>query len=92
MADEIMGYADIKERIADITAAVADDGLTLDEALDLYEEAVDLGSKASAAINDAITVSNEQAHADDADEAAADEAAADVVTDAAAVPEAPDTK
>ena len=90
MADETMTYADIKERIAGITAAVADEDLSLDEVLDLYEEAVDLGSKASAAINDAITISNEQAHAAAAEEAdGADEGDAPA---AEAVAEAPAEK
>ena len=40
-------FASVKERLSQIAEAVDDEGLSLDAALDLYEEAVALGLKAS---------------------------------------------
>ena len=41
------GFAAVKDRLAQIADAVDDESLSLDEVLDLYEEAVALGFKAS---------------------------------------------
>lgn len=76
-------YADIKDRLAEIAEAVGAEDMALDEALDLYEEALDLGSQVSTAINDLITVSNEQAAAEAAAEVAAEAAAEAAASDAA---------
>lgn len=40
-------FESIKSRLEDITRLVGDDSMSLDEALDLYEEAVNLGLLAS---------------------------------------------
>lgn len=40
-------FASAKDRLAEIAEAVEDENLSLDEALDLYEEAVALGLKVS---------------------------------------------
>ena len=50
MSDDKRQTADfksVKERLAEIADAVEDENLTLDDALDLYEEAVALGLQAS---------------------------------------------
>lgn len=41
------GYSDLKTRLDQIVDAVSDENLPLEEALDLYEEAVGLGLQAS---------------------------------------------
>ena len=41
------GFESVKARLAEIAEAVDDEGLSLDDALDLYEEAVALGLQAS---------------------------------------------
>ena len=40
-------FTDIKERLDEIVQAVSDDGMSLDDALALYEEAVKLGMRVS---------------------------------------------
>lgn len=40
-------FTDIKERLDEIVQAVSDDGMPLDDALALYEEAVKLGMRVS---------------------------------------------
>lgn len=48
-ADEQMrsGFAAIRDRLDEIAAQVRDDAMPLDAALDLYDEAVKLGMKAT---------------------------------------------
>lgn len=50
----VESYAQIKDRLREITKLVADDELPLEEALDLYEEAVSLGSQVSSLIRSDI--------------------------------------
>lgn len=50
----IESYAQIKERLKEIAQAVENDELPLEEALDLYEEAVSLGSQVSSLIRSDI--------------------------------------
>ena len=45
--DEYRTFEAVKERLDKIVAAVSDESLPLDDALDLYEEAVSLGLRAS---------------------------------------------
>lgn len=56
MADkkEYNSYAEVKARLDEIVAAVSDDDLPLDDALDLYEEAVSLGLRVSDMLEDDI--------------------------------------
>ena len=45
--DDARSFEDLKTRLDEIVALVSDDSLPLDEALDLYEEAVGIGLSAS---------------------------------------------
>lgn len=47
-------YSSIEERLKQIEQEVQDENLDLDKSLDLYEEAVNLGMKASKAIEDNV--------------------------------------
>ena len=47
-----LSFDDIKSRLDEIAEAVSADNMSLDEALDLYEEAVNLGMKASELIEE----------------------------------------
>ena len=66
---DVKDYSQLKERLDQIVEAVNDEDISLDDALALYEEAVKLGSKASALIEEDI-------NAKTAEELAAAEAAA----------------
>lgn len=59
-----------KTRLEEIAAAVSDENMPLDDALDLFEEAVALGLQVSDALEDGIVVEDEPA----APEAAAENA------------------
>ena len=59
----LQDFEAIKARLEEIVDAVSDDSIPLDDALDLYEEAVTLGMRVSEVLEDGITV----------DEAALDE-------------------
>ena len=63
------GFEAVQARLAEIVQAVSDEGIPLDEALDLYEEAVSLGMRASDLLEDGIQVADEVAQ--DADDAPA---------------------
>ena len=84
---DVKDYSQLKERLDQIVEAVNDEDISLDDALALYEEAVKLGSKASALIEEdinaktaeelAAALAAEQGDAaEDSDNAPADEAAA----------------
>jgi len=79
-----LDFKSVKSRIAEIAEEVDDDSLSLDAALDLYEEAVALGLKASDLLEVGITPEDE-AEAAGADDAAlpSGEAAAAKADDAA---------
>lgn len=49
-------FESIKARLEEIANAVGDDSISLDDALDLYEEAVSLGMRVSDTIEDNIYV------------------------------------
>ena len=53
-------FGSVKERLAQIAEAVDDENLSLDAALDLYEEAVALGLKASDLLETGIKPAEEQ--------------------------------
>ena len=60
-------FQDIKLRLDEIVAAVSDETMEFDQALSLYEEAVQLGTRASALIEQAQELAAEQQSAQDAD-------------------------
>lgn len=49
----------IKSRLEEIVTAVSDESIPLDDALDLYEEAVELGMRISDVLEDGIEVDEE---------------------------------
>ncbi|MEE0344639.1 MAG: exodeoxyribonuclease VII small subunit [Eggerthellaceae bacterium] len=52
--DDARSFEDIKTRLDEIVSLVSDDSLPLDEALDLYEEAVGIGLQASRIMEEGI--------------------------------------
>ncbi|MBQ3302239.1 MAG: exodeoxyribonuclease VII small subunit [Eggerthellaceae bacterium] len=54
-ASEYETFEAVKARLDDIVSAVDDDALSLDGALDLYEEAVSLGMRASDLLEEGIS-------------------------------------
>lgn len=52
--DDARSFKDIKTRLDEIVSLVSDDSLPLDEALDLYEEAVGIGLQASRIMEEGI--------------------------------------
>ena len=56
-------YAGVKSRLDEIVDAVRDDNMPLDEALALYEEAVQLGLRASTLLEADIAAQNEDVEA-----------------------------
>ena len=75
-AQDMQDFESVQARLDEIVRTVADEDLPLDAALDLYEEAVSLGMRASDLLEEGIVVP------EDADESVADAegaaAAADV--------------
>ena len=77
----------VKERLEEIVRAVEDDEMPLDDALDLYEEAVKLGLQVSSLLESAIAVEDEpvsEGAADSADASAGASDSADSATSAVA--------
>lgn len=54
-ADEAWSFNDLKTRLDEIVSLVSNDDLPLDEALDLYEEAVGIGMQASRIMEEGIS-------------------------------------
>ena len=52
--DDARSFEDIKTRLDEIVSLVSDDSIPLDEALDLYEEAVGIGLQASRIMEEGI--------------------------------------
>ena len=52
--DDARSFEDIKTRLGEIVSLVSDDSLPLDEALDLYEEAVGIGLQGSRIMEEGI--------------------------------------
>ena len=71
-AEQPSEFATVKARLEEIARAVDDENLPLDEALDLYEEAVKLGLKASSLLEVGIVVEEEAAEEAQADAAPAE--------------------
>ena len=63
-ASEYTDFASVKQRLDEIVQAVSDDEMPLDEALDLYEEAVALGMRASDLLEEGIVLAEEQTQAE----------------------------
>lgn len=53
-AEDARSFEDLKTRLDEIVTLVSDDTLPLDEALDLYEEAVGIGLQASRIMEEGI--------------------------------------
>ena len=58
---DTQGFEAVQARLDEIVQAVSDEGIPLDEALDLYEEAVSLGLRASDLLEEGIQVADEAA-------------------------------
>lgn len=58
MSEEMPSYESLKSRLDEIVEAVSDESLPLDDALDLYEEAVGLGLQASRLMESDIAVND----------------------------------
>ena len=58
-SDRQPDFESVKTRLAEIAEAVDDESLSLDDALDLYEEAVALGLKASDLLETGVVVPEE---------------------------------
>ena len=54
--DHLQDFEAIKTRLEEIVEAVSDESIPLDDALDLYEEAVELGMRVSDVLEDDIEV------------------------------------
>lgn len=58
--EEKKTFEDLKTRLDEIVEAVNDESKTLDETLDLYEEAVKLGMQASSLLEEDVVGASEQ--------------------------------
>ena len=61
--DDGQSFEDLKTRLDEIVSLVSDDSLPLDEALDLYEEAVGIGLAASRIMESAVEETRRQDNA-----------------------------
>ena len=59
--DSTQTYASVKERLDEIVESVADENISLDDALGLYEEAVQLGLKVSNLLEEDISEAETEA-------------------------------
>ena len=84
-AEPAESFDALKARLEEIVQAVSDESLPLDAALDLYEEAVSLGMRASDFLEDGILLDEETAQADVDDAQPAADAAGDATAPAATV-------
>lgn len=53
--EEQKSFEDVKTRLDEIVEVVSDEDITLDQALDLYEEAIKLGMQVSARLEEDIS-------------------------------------
>jgi len=67
--DHLQDFEAIKTRLEEIVEAVSDESIPLDDALDLYEEAVELGMRVSDVLEDDIEVDEAALAGEDAGEA-----------------------
>ena len=72
--EELDTYEQLKGRLDEIAALVSDDAIELEDALDLYEEAVKLGLRASDIIEQGTAEAVAAMAADQADDRDADQA------------------
>lgn len=63
-------FESVKDRLDEIVDAVNDESISLDDALDLYEEAVRLGMQASTLLEEGIAAMDGETEGDSADDAA----------------------
>lgn len=72
MADESTkeDFSQVKERLDEIVEAVSSDDMELEQALDLYEEAIKLGMQASSMLEENILGSSEEIDSEPAPESA----------------------
>ncbi len=66
--DHLQDFEAIKMRLEEIVEAVSDESIPLDDALDLYEEAVELGMRVSDVLEDDIEVDEAALAGEDAGE------------------------
>ena len=59
-AQQMPDFESVKRRLAEIAEAVDDESLSLDDALDLYEEAVALGLQASDLLESGVEPADEE--------------------------------
>ena len=69
--DQVVDFEQVKVRLEEIANAVSDETMPLDDALDLYEEAVSLGMRASDLLEVGILVEDEETASDPVDGAPA---------------------
>lgn len=62
--EDYASFEDMKDRLDEIVSLVSDDSLPLDEALNLYEEAVGIGLRASRIMEEGLA-NNADASSDD---------------------------
>ena len=79
MADNghLQDFEAIKTRLEEIVEAVSDESIPLDDALDLYEEAVELGMRVSDVLEDDIEVDEAALAGEDAGEQTQDSESSD---------------
>lgn len=77
--EEQNSFVDLKGRLDEIVAAVSNEDIPLEKALDLYEEAVGLGLQASRIMEQGIAERDAQEAAAEADQATQDAAQSESV-------------
>lgn len=75
--DHLQDFEAIKTRLEEIVEAVSDESIPLDDALDLYEEAVELGMRVSDVLEDDIEVDEAALAGEDAGEQTQDSESSD---------------
>lgn len=75
--DHLRDFEAIKTRLEEIVEAVSDESIPLDDALDLYEEAVELGMRVSDVLEDDIVVDEEALEGEGAGEPTQDSESSD---------------
>ena len=75
--DHLQDFEAIKMRLEEIVEAVSDESIPLDDALDLYEEAVELGMRVIDVLEDDIEVDEAALAGEDAGEQTQDSESSD---------------
>ena len=75
--DHLQDFEAIKMRLEESVEAVSDESIPLDDALDLYEEAVELGMRVSDVLEDDIEVDEAALAGEDAGEQTQDSESSD---------------